>query len=189
MASAACMTILIIVTTGCALRLPWGPKRPIGPGVTVHEADSTSLYTDVPYDSLRRLLEEVTRRASIPRPRHRPVQSGQDPEPAAADTISVPDTLALAPPDPVTASPTVSVALPEARRRELRRTALADLAAVNSMVSATEQRILTEAEDQKLQTIRGLIEQAQAALERKDIQAVANLAHKARLLGEELPPP
>ena len=80
------------------------------------------------------------------------------------------------------------MALPEGKRRELRRTALADLAAVNSMVAATEELILTEAESEKLQTIRGLIELAQAALEREDIQAVANLAHKARLLGEELPP-
>lgn len=187
-ACAVCMAILLFITTGCVLRLPWGPNRPIGPGVTAYEPDSTRLYTDVPYDSLQRLLEEVTRSASIPRYRHPPTRPGQDTKPAVIDTTEAPDTLAIASPDTLTVSPTVSVDLPEERRRQLRRTALADLAAVNSMVAATEQRMLTEAEDEKLQTIRGLIEQAQAALNRKDIQAVANLAHKARLLGEELPP-
>jgi hypothetical protein len=183
------MAILLVITAGCALRLPWGPSRPIGPRVTAQEPDSTSLYTDVPYDSLKRLLDEVTRKASLPRYRRPTPPSEPGTKPEAADTLSAPDTLAVVSPDTLTTSPTVSVALPESRRRELRRTALSDLAAVNSMVAVTEQRILTEEENQKLQTIRGLIEQAQAALEREDIQAVANLAHKARLLGEELPPP
>jgi hypothetical protein len=103
--------------------------------------------------------------------------------------MSAPDSLAASSADTLKASPTVSVALPEARRQELRRTALADLAAVHAMVAATEKLVLTEVENEKLQTIRGLIEQAQAPLVREENQPEANLAHKARQLGEELPSP
>ena len=181
------MALAFGLLAGCALYAPMGPHRPVGPRVTTYEPDTTGVYSDVPYDSLRKLLEQVTRDASA-RTARAPSGNRRAEAPKATETTIPSDTLADHSPDTLAVSP-VSVALPEAERRALVIASVADLQRVTAVVAAAEQRGLTEAQNEKLRTIRGLIEQAQEALLREDLRAAANLAHKARLLGEALPPP
>lgn len=192
-AAAICMTMVFLVIVGCALRVPFGPRRPIGPPVTTYQGDSTAVVTDVPYDSLARLLEQITKDAT----------ADFESRPSRVPAVAEPETLIIEGPDPLAAAeaeslavadsivtpviaPTVSVDLPEAQRQELKDAAVSEIAETNSLLIEVEERTTTEEEKEKLHTIRSLIEQAEAALEREDIQAAANLAHKAKLLAEEL---
>ncbi|MDM7914155.1 MAG: hypothetical protein ACE15D_09985 [Candidatus Eisenbacteria bacterium] len=61
-----------------------------------------------------------------------------------------------------------------------------DLRIAELSVTRSVDRVQTEEQKQKLRTVRGLIDQARKAFDHEDLQAAANLAHKARLLADEL---
>ncbi len=82
--------------------------------------------------------------------------------------------------------PSVSIAMPEEQRARLERLTRAELGMADRITTEIAPRLKSDADLEKLQTVKGLIEQSHAALDRDDIQSAANLAHKAKLLATEL---
>jgi hypothetical protein len=107
---------------------------------------------------------------------------------ATPDTTSVPPTETIEQPATIAAPapPSVSIALPAAQRQRLERLTRAEMGMAESITTQIAPRLTTSADQEKLRTVQGLIEQTHAALDRDDIQAAANLAHKAKLLATEL---
>jgi hypothetical protein len=89
---------------------------------------------------------------------------------------------------PSTPPPTISVAIPEPERLRLSGAYLLDAAAADSLRKELAPRLTTVQAKEKLQTAADLLAQARAAAEAENVEAAANLAHKARLLVEELIP-
>ncbi len=89
-------------------------------------------------------------------------------------------------PFPDTAPPSVSVALAPAEKAKLTATTRFEMAEADSIVVKVGPRLYREKDREKLQTVQGLIDQARSALDREDVRAAANLAHKARVLALEL---
>ncbi len=105
------------------------------------------------------------------------------PDSATARTAEEPEQPALEPPP---ALPSVSIAMPEEQRARLERLTRAELAMADRITTEIAPRLKADADLEKLATVKGLIEQTNAALDRSDIQSAANLAHKAKLLATEL---
>ena len=84
----------------------------------------------------------------------------------------------------------VSVALSDVERSQLRTACLGDLAAAETLLSTASSHAATqEQERERLETVRGFITEARSALEKEDVRAAANLAHKARVLAEAIATP
>ncbi len=153
------------------------PKR-IGPPIVFYETDTSMVEMAGPPDSIATDAREVPRGKATPISRP-PIQPPVD----VADSTQVevsPDSLDKP-------APSVSIDLSDKERRSLLRVARDDLAVAMARVESAARRSRTPGEGKELETVRGLIEQAQAALDREDLQAAANLAEKARILGEKLP--
>jgi hypothetical protein len=142
--------------------------------------DSVSVFSVGPPDSLALPVPEVGSDASSSNGERKrvPGRHREITPPESSSTESVPTEL-----------PSVSVALPEEERLQLRSAALADITAADIALSGLGPRALTEEEKQTVETIRGLMDQARHALSGEDIQAAADLARKARLLADKLPKP
>jgi hypothetical protein len=116
----------------------------------------------------------------IPPPVQRPAVTDT---PAVAQQPAVPESAAR---DTSGAAAGVSILLPASERLRLRAACLKDLAIADSLLAPVAAWAVTAADVEKVATARGFLDQARAALAREDIQAAANLAHKGRLLTEEL---
>jgi hypothetical protein len=99
------------------------------------------------------------------------------PAPAPEDTVETP------PPTP----PKVAVEMDPSERKRLESQARADLASVERALLAASSRPRDHDSNETVATIRGLMDAARSALAESDVQAAATLAHKARLLADELP--
>ncbi len=130
------------------------------------------------------LRSDDDRRRSDPRPA-RDGSRGHRPTTATVTAPTPRDTAAVAPSTP---PPTISVAIPEPERLRLAGTYLLDAAAADSLRKELAPRLTTVQAKEKLQTAADLLAQARAAAEAENVEAAANLAHKARLLVEELIP-
>lgn len=62
----------------------------------------------------------------------------------------------------------------------------ADIESVGRAIRRFSENRLPQEDMDKLQTAKGLVSQSNAAFEQQDLQAAANLAHKARVLVEEI---
>jgi hypothetical protein len=98
-----------------------------------------------------------------------------------------PDTMLAATPDTIPEEVLISVERPWTDRILLRDQVLAELAESDSLLLLAQGQTRSAEDRERLATVRGLIDQAQAAMERDDLDAAANLSHKARLLADELP--
>jgi hypothetical protein len=93
------------------------------------------------------------------------------------ELVGPPDSLAFVEPD------TMLAATPDTIPDQV----LAELAESDSLLLLAQGQTRSAEDRERLATVRGLIDQAQAAMERDDLDAAANLSHKARLLADELP--
>ncbi len=88
--------------------------------------------------------------------------------------------------EPTAEPPWISIDIPEAERRQLMETMERDLEETRGILRSLEGRPMEPATREKATTIRGLIDQAVEARNRQDIRGASRLAHKARLLADEL---
>lgn len=169
------------VRTGTGL--PW--HRPT-PDLAAAAADTaaflpdTSAVLDSRYEP--DFEDEVTTLVEPPPARHEattpPTPSAPPPRPAADTTRS----------EPPVAPPTISLAIPEAQRIRLTNAFRIDAGAADSLRAVLEPQVKSVSGKEKLQTAADLLVQARAAMEAQNLEAAANLAHKARLLVQELLP-
>jgi hypothetical protein len=80
----------------------------------------------------------------------------------------------------------VSVGMSDAVRSQLIAACNDDLASAEKSMDRARARGALEKQPEKMETVAGLIAQSREALEREDFSAAANLAHKARVLADEL---
>ncbi|MBD3302104.1 MAG: hypothetical protein GF346_06635 [Candidatus Eisenbacteria bacterium] len=170
----------------CGCSLFGGASDPdrIGPPITFFSPDSGAFVG--PPDSVFRSARPAPVEPPPPPPRRDPPPKRRTPSPPVAE--SEPDTIAALP-DSTPMSPPISIDLPDERRVELWRSTLRDLATATSLLDRIPDPPRTDQEAVKVQTLRGLVTQARTALDRKDLTAAASLAHKARLLAEQLASP
>jgi hypothetical protein len=128
--------------------------------------------------------QEEARAEELPRPH----PSVSPPPTVSPDTTAAPTRETTGQPsiEPAPAPPSVSIALPEAQRERLERLTRAEMGMAERITTQIAPRLTSDADLEKLRTVRGLIEQTHAALDRDDTQSAANLAHKAKLLATEL---
>lgn len=179
--------LTILLVGGCAqsrVGLPWG--RP-DPDLASAAADTAAFYPDT--SAVVDTRYEPDRQAEV--------NTVVDAAPARKETVVAPattqtprapaDTVTTPAPSPVP-PPTISVAIPEEQRIRLAAAYKIDVAAADSLRSELTPRVSSVAGKEKLQTAADLIIQARAAMASQNVEAAANLAHKARLLVEELLP-
>ena len=82
----------------------------------------------------------------------------------------------------------VTVSLPEGEMAARETRAREELSEAKRLIGGLDSGSLQKIEKDKLRTVRGLVEQAERALDEDDIQAAEGLARKAKLLAVELSP-
>jgi hypothetical protein len=180
-----CAASFCLGTAGCALMPQFGRPEPVGPpepGPETTQPDQPEepehhvgivphpdTWPRVPYPDTSKTATSVKKPAA---PRA--------PAGSASAAGSRPDSLEAA------KTPAVTVSLPEAELRKLEARAREDLDETSRLLGSVEAASLDSSEREKRRTVIGFVAQAESALESQDIQAAANLAHKARLLAEEL---
>jgi hypothetical protein len=173
------LLIAAFILGSCQVRWPFDRPIPIGPSRTGFGGDSTEVASDTIIDSAAVALES---------PKRPPVVRPARPDTVLKPSTLPPDsTLAGEEPDTVETGITISLDRPQEQEEQLRQEVVSNLARATALVEAAASRVRTPEDREKIETVRGLIEQAQAALGRGDQQAAANLSHKARLLAAELP--
>ena len=90
--------------------------------------------------------------------------------------------------EPQTPPPTISLAIPEAQRIRLDNAYRATSPRPTRCGARSNRGSTRPQGKEKLQTAGDLLVQARAAMEAQNLEAAANLAHKARLLAQELLP-
>jgi len=169
----------LVALTGCAY-WPWRETdNPVAPPEVV--ADTTGqARASAPPDSMNRgpigtppILGSETR-SKPAETKEKPVAQG--PGAAPADTIKAVEQPPLS----------VSVAMTEKEREQLRTVCIGDLAAAELIINRLSPRANGTASRQEIETVRGFVTQSRAALESDDIRAAATLAHKARVLAEDM---
>ena len=115
--------------------------------------------------------------------------STKPPASTRRDTVAVsPAAVAPAPviQDSSASPPFVSVDIPEKERADLAAKTREDIRETEAILSALEAGADRDRMRERIDTVRGLIQQSRAAGDRKDARAAATLAHKARLLATEM---
>jgi len=169
-----------LIVGGCAgpgVGLPW--NRP-DPDIASIASDSSLYFPDTSAVVETRFEpdHEVTTLVTLPAaPREAPAPSVVESTPT--DTVAV-----VREPPP----PTISVAISEAERIRLVGAYRMDSTTADSLRAALSPQVTSSQGKEKLQTAADLLVQARAAMEAQNLEAAANLAHKARLLVEELLP-
>jgi hypothetical protein len=152
-----------------------------GSRAVLEPPDSLASFTVGPPDSLAQPIETMdampqrtngTRRKTLEPTRP---SSTEEAPPKSTEVLTEP--------------PSVSVALPEEQRLQLRTAALGDITQTKTILSGLKPNALTDKERQTVDAITGLVEQALGALLQDDTQAAADLAHKARLLADKFSRP
>jgi hypothetical protein len=179
-----CMAIPFLDGCAHAPGLPW--NRP-DPDLAAMASDSSSFVPDTSAVVDSRYEPDYYDRTTLAEPIRAPrgTAPGTTAPATAVTTPTPPDTVAVAPSTP---PPTISVAIPEPERLRLSGAYLLDAAAADSLRKELAPRLTTVQAKEKLQTAADLLAQARAAAEAENVEAAANLAHKARLLVEELIP-
>ena len=172
--------ILLLAIAGCSLVGRSRAPETIGPPITFFQPDTAEVAG--PPDSLSGAARPAPA-IPVPPPREEPRRARRPSPPPEASVA--PDTLA-APADSTPEQSPISIDLPDEKKAELWRTTLRDLAAASSLLERVPATPRSDEEAVKVQTLRGLIAQARSALDRRDFQAAASLAHKARLLAGQL---
>jgi hypothetical protein len=178
--------LAILLAGGCAqsrVVLPWG--RP-DPDLASAAADTAAFYPDTSAVVDTRYepdhAVEITTLVEAAPARREAVAA-----PVTATPRAPMDTVATPAPTPIP-PPTISVAIPEEQRVRLAAAYKIDVAAADSLRGELTPRVTSVPGKEKLQTVADLIIQARAAMNAQNVEAAANLAHKARLLVEELLP-
>jgi hypothetical protein len=174
----------IAIAAGCARTgLPWNhPQADLATAAadTAAYFPDTSAVVDTRYEP--DFAEEVTTIVETP------VVRRETPAPSvnvAPPPAPAPDTTAS---EPAVPPPTISMAIPEAQRIRLTNAYRLDAAAADSLRAELGPQVNSASGKEKLQTAADLLAQARAAMEAQNLEAAANLAHKARLLVQELLP-
>lgn len=76
--------------------------------------------------------------------------------------------------------------MPNSDRERFEASYRTDIELVDRAIRRFSEDQLPQGDMDKLQTAKGLVSQSNAAFEQQDLQAAANLAHKARVLVEEI---
>jgi hypothetical protein len=184
---AAFAVLLVGATAGCAwlpIRHTGNPVSPIDSASDTLAAVTAARDTVAPGPPPPIGTEPVTEHSADWRegsaPTHKDHPGGAPPPVPGA---SVPDSTGKEP-------LSVSVALSDAEKSQLRTACLGDLAAAESMLSSAASRSGgREADREKLETARGFVTEARSALDKGDVRAAATLAHKARVLAETITTP
>lgn len=174
---------LLLFMGGCGIIVRKPAPSPVEPPQEIHTTffDSVAVFTIGPPDSLA--LPDTQADRNPPR-----ANGGRRRGSDRTRQPSIAESTATTPGGPAEL-PSVSVALPEEERMQLRNAALADITQADIVLSGLSRRSLTQEEKRSVDTIRGLMDQARDALVKEDIQAAADLARKARLLADKLPTP
>lgn len=104
------------------------------------------------------------------------------PPPAKPPVVVVPAT----PPPPAPEPEELRLEFTDEEKAALSARAALDLQETERLIGTLDRERLTAEETEKLRTVESLIHAAKSAEEKGDIPGLANLAHKARLLAEEL---
>jgi hypothetical protein len=185
-------------------------KHAAEPAVTTARIDTTRSYQAI-FDSLRVWRDRRAQRAeneeqTIPRMTPARAESGgtaavgagaaagsgsagaglDSAQSAATPSDSLTRAASTADTGSVGIAPAVSVDLPASARARLEAEARRNMAAADSLAADLGRHHLPAHDREKLDTAHGLVRQAREALRRGDLQAAANLAHKARLLAAEV---
>lgn len=165
--------------TGCAALPQFGDPPLVGPPAITESTGSAAQS-----DSVRVPDPDSWSRVSAPppaTPQGRPVADPPftGPEKPVQSAEIGP---AESKPAPVTISlPKGETAMRESRARD-------ELGEAKKLIARIDPGRLLKADKDKLRTVRGLVEQAERALDEEDIQAAEGLARKAKILALELSP-
>ena len=205
MNAAGVLFALGLFCSGCSILPRFGPAPEVGPpselaGSGPADADSVNATPAAQPASTRRREKPDT-------PRQGTANGGQSAAPnngtqavsepaittragANKDTLNDAKGTIEARPSASDSTPprTLSIELPEEERARLETQALQDIEAAEQLAAEAKIRSLSAAEEEKLLTVLGLIDQAEVAREGQDLSAASNLARKARLLAAELIP-
>jgi hypothetical protein len=168
--------LVLIVASGCALS-PWRKSEsPVAPHTATADTVGQAA-AQAPVDTLRfgpigtaPIVGEETRRKPAP-PKEKPAPAG-----AELDTLRAAEKPQLP----------VSVALTDKEKGELRDACLGDLAVADAIIKRLAPKATGAKAQQDLETVRGFVTQARDALSSEDVRSAATLAHKARVLAEDL---
>lgn len=178
------LAVGILIASGCArmrAALPWSHTEI---DLSSMAADTAAYFPDTSAVASIPFVPETP--ADTTAVVVRPVRERREPPPPPPVVVTTPpDTAAV---EPQTPPPTISVAIPERQRIRLESAYRADVAAADSLRSEIATRVTTTQGKEKLLTVGDLLIQARAAMEAQNLEAAANLAHKARLLAQELLP-
>lgn len=167
-----------VISGGCAIIPHRHPSTPVinevGPEA---EVDSLASITMGPPDSLARVVVEP----SMPS-RPRSPRSGSVP----STPVQEPPSQLASPPPEDEPGPSISVEMPNSDRERFEASYRTDIELVDRAIRRFSEDQLPQGDMDKLQTAKGLVSQSNAAFEQQDLQAAANLAHKARVLVEEI---
>lgn len=185
---AAAVIGILFSAGGCSvMRVLYAPELTEHKSITLTvRRDTTAVATveamTAPADTGGIAIDVPVRLPAEPRPGtlKRPIAAADSSKTLPPETLEEPS-ITLAP-----SPPAVSIALPEEKRERLERLARAEMGIAERITTQIEPRLTSDKDQEKLKTVRGLIEQTHAALDRDDIQSAANLAHKAKLLATEL---
>jgi hypothetical protein len=184
------IVVLLVLNGGCGVvRVLYAPQFTEHKSITLTVRRDTTMVVAADTVAATTLPVDIGTAPVIGIPSRPPAGAPASPR-AASDSIveSPPPEQTPGQPEiaPAEAPPSISVALPEEQRDRLERIARAEIAMAESIIDRIAPRLTADKDREKLQTVRGLVEQTHAALDREDNQAAANLAHKAKLLATEL---
>jgi hypothetical protein len=182
--------VLLLSSGGCSvMRVLYAPELTEHKSITLTVKRDTSTVAVAGAPAIPPAEVEVRPELSAPEPAKPRVESAPRPvalpDSSTARTEEVPEQPTFEP-EPEPAPPSVSIAMPEEQRARLERLTRAELGMADRITTEIAPRLKADADLEKLRTVKGLIEQSHAALDRDDIQSAANLAHKAKLLATEL---
>ena len=171
--------LVVVWLTGCAAFPQFGDPPLVGP-----PAPNDRIRQPEFADSLRIPDPEDWTHVSEPRPAPSEDQTAEEPALAGPPHIGPPVSAEI---EETKAAP-ITVSLPEGEMAARESRAREELAEAKRLIGGLESGSLQKSEKDKLRNVRGLVEQAERALDEDDIQAAEGLARKAKLLAVELSP-
>ncbi len=172
---------LLLMGTGCAVIPQFGPPDIAGPPVPASDTTRVEIPDPETWDKVEQ-EPEVTPRQT---PKREPTRTVENTAPATEDLVPVDQDLPKVPTETET-PPSLTVLPPSDELERIETETISGIAEAKQLLESVDSEKLGADDHDKYLTIRGLIEQANQAYERQDLDAAARLAKKARLLAVEL---
>lgn len=172
---------LLLMGTGCAVIPQFGTPDIVGPPVPTADTTRVEIPDPDTWDKVEQKPEVTPRKT----PKKEPARTVENTPPATEDLVPVDQALPKVPTENET-TPGLTVLPPSDELERIETETISGIAEAKQLLESVDSGKLGTDDHDKYLTIRGLIEQADRAYERQDLDAAARLAKKARLLAAEL---